>query len=304
MKNIILDVDTGIDDAIAIILALGYENAKINLISCCYGNCSAESSTQNTLNVLNLAKRTEIPVVKGEEKPILEEWDNSLSVHGKTGLGDYIFPINKVGRVVDNAIDVMRDTILKQKGKTTIIALGPLTNVAKLLFAYPNIRKKIKEIVISGGLLDDNKRKPYIGFNISQDAYAVEYIFNCKVKTVICPSDFGHQAFISKEEQKQLAKINKTGKIFKEIFKSYKDRHVSEGNAATHDACAVACILDRKLFKFKKMAVSLRRVRAAGKSVIDFDSQLKKNHIKAKVAVKMDVDGFKKSLLKSWRKMP
>jgi non-specific riboncleoside hydrolase len=304
MNNIILDVDTGIDDAIAIILALGYEKAKINLISCCYGNCSSESSTQNTLNILNLANRTEIPVVKGEEKPILEEWDNSLCVHGKTGLGDYVFPVNKVGRIVDNAIDVMRDKILNQKGKTTIIALAPLTNVAKLLFAYPKVRKKIKAIVISGGLLDDNKRKPYIGFNISQDAYAVEYIFNCKVKTIICPSDFGHQAFINKEEQKEIAKMNKTGKIFKEIFKSYKDRHMVDGDAATHDACAVACVLEKKLFKFKKMAVSLRKVRAAGKSVIDFDSQLKKNHIKAKVVVKMNVDRFKKSLFNAWRKMP
>ena len=170
MKNIILDVDTGIDDAIAIIFALAQKNTKITLISCSYGNTSAEQATKNTLNVLNLVKRTEIPVVKGEEKPLITERDLSISVHGKYGLGEYVFPPNEVGRVLDNAIEVMRDTIMKTKGKTTLVALGPLTNIAKLLHIYPQVKKKIKEIIISGGLLEDNKRKPYIGFNIASPA--------------------------------------------------------------------------------------------------------------------------------------
>ena len=303
-RNIILDVDTGIDDAIAIVLALGQQNAKIELISCVYGNCNVEFATRNTLNIINLAERTEIPVVKGEEKPLLYDFDDSLQVHGKTGLGEYVFPPNKVGRLRDNAIDALKDAILRAKGKVTIVALGPLTNIAKLLYVYPKVIKKIEAIVISGGLLEDNKRKPYIGFNISQDSYAVEFIFNSKVKTIICPSDFGHRAYLSLDDQEKLAKQNKTGEIFKEIFKFYKDRHVGGGNAATHDACAVACALEPNIFKFENRYVYLRKIRAAGKSIIDFDAKLKKKHIKAKVAIDMNEQAFKKSLFEAFKKMP
>lgn len=303
-ENVIIDVDTGIDDAVAILLAVQSDNIKVNLISCCYGNTSVENVTKNTLNVLNFIGRTEIPVAKGEEKPILYSWNNSISVHGKTGLGEYVFPRIKVGRIKELAIDAMRDKILNAKGKTTIIALGPLTNVAKLLWAYPSVASKVKKIVISGGLLEDNKRKPYIGFNISQDVYAAEFLFNSKVKVVICPSDFGHQGYISVEEQDMLAKTNKTGAAFREIFKFYKDRHVKGGNAATHDACAVACVTNKKLFKFEKRYVYLRKVRSAGTSVIDFDSKLKKKHIKAKVAVEMNVQGFKDMLFEKWVRLP
>lgn len=302
-QNIILDVDTGIDDAIAIIYALGRKKAKINLISCCYGNCSVQNSTQNTLNILNLVERTEIPVVKGEEHPLLNERDDSIQVHGKTGLGEYIFPQNKVGITHGKAIDLMRDTIMKTKGKTTIIALGPLTNVAKMLYVYPQTIKKIKQIVISGGLLEDNKRKPYIGFNIAQDSYAVEFIFNTKVKTVICPSDLGHHGFLDAEDQIKIAEINKTGEIFKELLKFHKDRHVKNG-AATHDSCAVACVLDKNLFKFKNRYVYLRKVRSAGKSIIDFDAKLKKKHIKAKVATSINVKKYKEKIFEAFAKMP
>ena len=303
MENIILDVDTGIDDALAIVYAVVQKKAKINLISCSYGNTSAEQATKNTLNVLNLINRADIPVVKGEEKPLISERDSSISVHGKYGLGEYVFPPNKIGRVLDDAMEVMRDTILKTKGKTTLIALGPLTNIAKLLHIYPSVKKKIKEIIISGGLLEDNKKKPYIGFNIAMDSYAVEYIFNSNVKTTICPSDFGHQAYLTYEDQDVIASYNNTGKVFREILPFHHDRHVKTG-AAVHDTCAVACCTNKRLFKFSKRYVYLRKVRAAGKSVIDFDAKLKKHHIKAKVAEKMDVEKVKELIFESFREMP
>lgn len=304
-KNLILDVDTGIDDALAIIYALNASKTKVNLITCCFGSSKVENTTQNTLNVLNFIQRTEVAVAQGEKKPILGEWDDSIQVHGKAGLGDYKFAPIKVGKINETAVDAMYKTIMRTKGKTTILALAPLTNVAKLLWVYPDVIKKIEQIVISGGLLNDKKDKPYIGFNINQDCYAAEYIFNSKVKVMICPSDFGHQACLDFEEQEKLAQMNKTGKVFKEIFKSYRDRHVKPGYAAMHDACAVACVTDKKLFKYSKRWVYIRKVRAAGNAaIIDFDAKLKKKHIKAKVVTKIDSSKFKQSFFKKWKNLP
>ena len=304
LQNVILDVDTGIDDAVAILLAIQSKNIKVNLISCCFGNTSVDNVTKNTLNVLNFVERTEIPVARGEEKPIFFPWDETILAHGKTGLGEYQFPPIKVGMIKELAVDAMKDAIMKARGKTTIIALGPLTNVAKLVYAYPCVVKKIKMIVISGGLLNDNKRKPYIGFNIAQDVYSAEYLFNSKIKILICPSDCGHKAYLSLDDQEKLAQMNKTGKAFKEIFKFYKDRHVTGGNAAMHDACAVACVTKKKLFKFEKRYVYLRKVRSAGASVIDFDAELKKKHIVAKVAADVNIEGFKKLIFDKWEGLP
>jgi len=304
LKNIIIDADTGIDDAIAIVFALGYKKVKVKLITTVYGSSTVENTTQNTLNILSLVKRGDVPVAKGEDKPFLSEWNNDVFAHGKNGLGDYQFRKNSLKIIKDNAVEAMYKALKGSKKKISIIALGALTNVAKLLYNHPDVRKKISSIVISGGLLKDNKKKPYIGFNVAQDSYAVEYIFNSKVKTIICPSDLGHQAFLDLEEQEQLAKINKTGKVFKEIFKNYTDRHVGKGSAATHDACAVACIVEPKLFKFESRYVYLRKVRGAGKSIIDFDAKLKKKHIKAKVATKIKAGEFKNRLFEVFKKMP
>lgn len=302
--NTILDVDTGIDDAAAIMLALGYKNAKINLISCCYGNTSVENTTQNTLNFLNLIGKVDIPVVMGASKPVLYDRDSSISAHGKTGLGDYKFKKNDLKPIKGSCVEIMRDVILNTKGKTTIIALAPLTNVAKLLFAYPEIKKKIKQVVISGGLLQDDKKHPYIGFNVAQDSYAVEYVFNSGVKTVICPSDMGHQTVFVDKELDYLATLNSSGKIFREIIRDYRDRHVPDGFLANHDGCAVACVFSPKLFKFEKRYVFTRKIRAKGKSIIDFDAKLKKKHIKCLVATKINIEKFKKEFINAWKKMP
>ena len=304
-RNLILDVDTGIDDSLGIIYAINDKNSKVNLITCCYCSSKVENTTKNTLNVLNFVQRTEVPVAQGEKKPLLQDRDNSIEVHGSAGLGEYKFSPIKVGKISENAIDAMYRVIMETKGKTTIIALAPLTNIAKMLWVYPDVVKKIKHIVISGGLLYDKKDKPYIGFNISQDAYATEYIFNSKVKVVICPSDFGHEAFLDFEDQEKLAEMNKAGKVFKEIFKSYKDRHVKSGCAAMHDACAVACETDRDFFKYSSRWVYVRRVRAAGNAaIIDFDAKLKKKHIKAKVVTQIDVQKFKKRFFERWKYLP
>lgn len=302
--NVILDVDTGIDDAIGIVLASSYENYNIMAISCCYGNSPVSFTTQNTLDIVNLIEKTEIPVLEGEDNPLIMKRDIFVSAHGKSGMGEYDFPPNKVGKVRDNAMDYLRDAIMSAKGKVSIVITGPCTNIAKLIYIHPQVKRKIKKIVISGGLLNDNKRKPYIGFNIAQDPYATELIFNSGIKTIICPSDFGHQAYLDLEDQEMIASFNHTGEVFKEIFKFYKDRHIPAGLAATHDACAIACCLEPSLFKFEKRYVYLRRVRAAGKSVIDFDAKLKKRHIKTKVACKIDVQKMKERIFTAFKKMP
>ena len=168
-KNVILDVDTGIDDAMAITLATYSNNINVKLITTIAGNLSVNAVTKNTLDLLQALDKRHIPVAIGASEPLEREKDNSIQAHGKRGLGKFKFPPLELKATKLDAVEKMHEVINTSKEPIVIIALGPLTNVAKLLLTYPDDKEKIEYILISGGLLHDNKKNPYLGFNVMQD---------------------------------------------------------------------------------------------------------------------------------------
>lgn len=299
-KNVILDVDTGIDDAMAIALGAYCNKLNIRLITTTAGNMSVTEVTKNTLHLLQAIDKRRIPVAVGASKPLAREKDDSIQAHGKKGLGKFKFPKLELKAVKESAVEKMHQVINKTKGKIIVLALGPLTNVAQLLLAYPEDKEKIDFILISGGLLHDNKRKPYLSFNIMQDPESAKFLLECGEKIVICPSDHGHTAFLTTEEVEEVRKTNKTGEMFEYIFRSYKDRHVKVG-VATHDPCAVAYVASPKIFKTKKMYVHIRFLQKEKTGVIDFDSSRTPNVL---VVSEINTEKFKKLFFKSLKRMP
>lgn len=297
---VILDVDTGIDDAVAIALATHCNKLSIKLITTICGNLSVQNVTKNTLDLLQALKKKKIPVAIGENKPLEREKDNSIQAHGKKGLGGYKFPKLELEPIKMNAVEKMYRVIKKSKEKVVIIALGPLTNIAKLLLTHPDSMDNIKYIIVSGGLLHDNKSKPYLGFNIMQDPEAAKYVLTSGEKILICPSNHGHDAHLTPEEIEEFSQINQTGKMFKEIFKKYKDRHVKVG-AAMHDPCAVMYVAYPEIFKKELMYVHIRFLRKEQTGVIDFDKTREHN---MKVAIEINVKKCKKLFFDIFKKMP
>lgn len=299
-KNVILDVDTGIDDAIAIALATYCRKLNIKLITTIAGNMGIKHVTKNTLDFLQAINQRDIPVAIGESKPLKREKDNSIQAHGKSGLGDYKFPKCELKAVKEDAITKMHQVLTESKKKMIIIALGPLTNVAKLLIEHPEDIEKIEYILISGGLLHDNKRDPYLSFNIMQDPESAKYILESGAKVIICPSDHGHTAYLTTDEVEKIRTTNKTGEMLEFIFRSYKDRHVKVG-VATHDPCAVAYVASPKMFKSEKMYVHIRFLQKAKTGVLDFDTKREPNML---VATEINTEKFKKLFFKSLKRMP
>ena len=300
IKNVILDVDTGIDDAVAIALAVYNKRLNVRLITTIAGNLGVRAVTKNTLNLLQYINKRRIPVAVGEEKPLERKKDNSIQAHGKRGLGHFQFPPCELKPVKEKAYVKMYKMIMRAKKKTTIIGLGPLTNIAKMLLTYPDVKKKIDQIIISGGLLEDNKRKPYLSFNIMQDPEAARYIMKSGIKILVCPSDLGHTAFLTPEEVEQTRQTNTTGEMLEYIFRSFKDRHVKVG-IATHDSCAMICASHPEIFKRQKMYVHIRFLQEQQTGVIDFDKKKKPN---MKVAVAINKKKFKKIYFEALSKMP
>jgi len=299
-KSVIIDVDTGIDDAVAIALATYSSKLKVKLITTICGNLSVNETTKNTLNTLQAINKMNIPVAQGENAPLEREKDNSIQAHGKKGLGHFKFPKCQLKPIKKNASEAMYDTIMKSKENVIIIALGPLTNVAKLLLEHPDAMDKIEYILISGGLLYDNKKNPYLGFNVMQDPEAARYVLKSGEKIIICPSNHGHTAYLTPEEVEELKKLNKTGEMFEYIFRSYKDRHVKVG-IATHDPCAIAFVAHPEIFKKEMQYVHVRFIEKLNTGVLDFNTTHDPN---VKVATEINVKKFKKIFFKAFSKMP
>jgi non-specific riboncleoside hydrolase len=299
-KNVILDVDTGIDDAIAIALATHTKNLNIKLITTIAGNLSVNEVTKNTLNFLQAIDKRNIPVAFGASKPMEREKDDSIQAHGKKGLGKYKFPKLELKPTKLPAVEKMHEVISKSKENIIICALGPLTNVAQLLLKYPEDMEKIEYILISGGLLHDSKRNPYLSFNIMQDPEAARYVLKSGEKIIICPSNHGHTAFLTLEEVEEMRKTNKTGEMLEYICRSYKDRHVKVG-VATHDPCAVAFIAHPEYFEKQMMYVHIRFLEKQQTGVIDFDTKKAPNMM---VATEINVKRFKKLFFKALNRMP
>ena len=287
----IINFDPGIDDAVALIMAIKSEKFDIKLITTDVGNISCEQSAKNALNVLELIGAPKIPVVAGEGKCFKVERPR-IMVHGKTGLGDYVFPKHNRRITKADAIDAMYKTIMEAEEKFTIICLSPPTNIAKLFTMHEDVKEKIERIVWMVGSTEQLKRGalPYKEFNVAGDPEACEVLLKSKVRIDIVPMEMGHTAYLEWQDVFKTKNMNYVGEVLEQIYRSYKDRHVKNG-IATHDACAIAYILKPEIFKVEEVKVEVRYYEKleSGVLVMNFDKTPN-----AYTCTEVDIKKFKK----------
>ena len=247
MKNkfpVILDMDTGIDDAVALITACAQKQLDIKLVTCCFGNTTLKNSIVNTLTVLELLNRTDIPVCSGESKA-LNSGMKHVSAHGINGLGGYSKPITSKPLSV-NYLDKMHE-VISNNPLTYIIACGPYTNIAKYIKTYPQDINKIKLIAVTAANYVD-KKNPYLNFNIHIDIDSFKYVLDNMPNIIFCTSDMGHKIYIPSSQISKTAKYGNIGKVLASIYPHHKDRTVKDG-VALHDSCGVAWLTNPNMFK-------------------------------------------------------
>ncbi len=300
--QVILDVDTGVDDAVAIAFACYLKNIDVTLIATGGGNTGVDNVTKNTLDILQFIQKGMVKVAKGVDG-ILSKKPFILQVHGKTGMGEYDFEPLKIKPVDQDVVESIHETIQGNDGLTTFIALGPSTNIAKLLLKYPEDKQKIEKIVISGGLLEEigKHAKPYSSFNIAFDEQATKVVLESGEDILIVPSNHGHTAYLDFQDVYKTKNTNATGAMFEQIFRTYKDRHVKNG-VATHDLCAVLSVSNPEIFKMRKAKVWVEYsdIADAGILKFDFDNQMPN----VTVAEEVNVKDFKKIYFKTLKRMP
>ncbi|WP_421663445.1 nucleoside hydrolase [Lysinibacillus telephonicus] len=201
---IIIDTDPGIDDAMMLILAFANDHAfDIRLVTTSAGNISQDKTNYNTRAFLSYIGAN-VEIARGLESPIIYEIEEAEEVHGESGLGNVQFLTPTLPISYRTAITAMLETILKSDEKITIVSTGPLTNIAALILAHPEVKAKIERISWMGGAAVGGNVTPTAEFNAYVDPHAVEIVFRSGLPIVMSGLDVTHKAFITIDEMKNI----------------------------------------------------------------------------------------------------
>ena len=256
-RNIVLDCDPGHDDAVAILLA--GKNPNINLlgISVVAGNQTIKKTARNALNVATYLG-INVPICIGCEFPMVRERVICAAIHGESGLDGFDFP--DYGDKFDkrHGVQLLIDSVMNND-KVTIVATGPLTNVAMAIKMEPRILKRLDEIVIMGGSVDNGNTSPAAEFNIMCDPEAAHVVFSSGVTVRMVGLNVTRKVIVTDEVVYRMEKINnKASDMFVKLMKVFNENQrktfgVSAG--PLHDPATIASIIDESLIKWQKMNV-------------------------------------------------
>ena len=294
----LLDCDTGVDDAVAILFTKFLNNLELVAVTTVAGNVEVEHTTRNTLQVLELAGMTNIPVYMGAAKPILCEPITAHHVHGQNGLNDIVLPKPKREPEPMPAWDAIYDYAKRYKGELTVIAVGPLTNLALAIAKYKELPKLLKRIVIMGGAAVGGNVTPCAEFNVYADPEAADMVFTCGAPVYMCGLDVTMRAYLSAEELDELAALGNKQAVFARdvmqgILKFYRTYKLA--GVAFHDPVTVLYADDDSYFQtdFAGVRVETKGKLTRGKTVTDLYSDKQMEH-NAYVVTRVDRDIFKK----------
>ncbi len=262
---ILLDCDPGHDDAIALLLALGSDELELRGVTTVAGNQTLEKTTANAIRVLELAGRAEIPVAAGAGRPLVREPRVAADVHGETGLDGPDLPPPQADPSPQHAVDFLAE---RNEG-ATLVATGPLTNVALLLARYPEA--KPERIVLMGGAIAEGNVTPAAEFNIWADPEAAQRVFTSGLDITMVGLDVTHKALVNPD---QLRGAGRIGEVVAELLEFYGGFHRSVygwDGSPIHDAVAVAHVIDPELLEVERLNVRIdtESELCRGRTVVD-----------------------------------
>ncbi|MBZ9639354.1 nucleoside hydrolase [Streptomyces sp. PSKA30] len=178
---VIIDCDTGIDDALALLFAVRHPGLDLRAVTCVAGNTDVDGVVRNTLTVLEQAGAPGIPVARGAERPLIEAPRSARHVHGHDGMGDLGLPAPTRRPVDVDAVTLLRREVLASPRPVTLIPTAPLTNIALLLRTHPEVTRNIERIVFMGGAVTTGNATPVAEFNVWHDPEAAAVLLTAGV---------------------------------------------------------------------------------------------------------------------------
>lgn len=276
---IILDCDPGHDDAIALILALASPELELKAVTTSAGNQTPEKTLRNALRILTLLQRSDIPVAGGAVKPLMRELIIADNVHGESGLDGPELPEPNFAPQQCNAVELIAKTLRESAEPVTIVATGPLTNIALLLTSHAELQPKIARIVIMGGAAALGNWTPAAEFNIYVDPEAAEIVFQSGLPIVMAGLDVTHRAQIMSEDIERFRQLdNPVAAVVADLLDFFMEYHKQEKwgfqGAPLHDPCTIAWLIKPSMFTCVErwVGVETQGKYTQGMTVVDYYS--------------------------------
>jgi pyrimidine-specific ribonucleoside hydrolase len=293
----VLDCDPGHDDAVAILLAAGNDAIDLRAITTVAGNCPLDLATVNARRVAALAGLDGVPIAAGAAGPRAGELITAPDIHGKTGLDGYDLTTGEAPLDPRSAVDLLADTLTAANEPLTLVATGPLTNVAALLEERPETRSRIHEIVLMGGSTERGNTTPAAEFNIYVDPDAAALVFESGVPLTMIGLNLTHQALATREVLERIQALPgepaRAVAGWMEFFGSRYERVFGRFAPPVHDPCTIAVLIDpdvmRRVDTFVAVETEGRWTRGA--TVVDLHGRLG-NPPNARVALELDAPRF------------
>ena len=300
MRKVIIDCDTGIDDALALLLALRSPELDVLGITCVNGNVTLDKVVNNTLKVVDHSGKP-TPVFSGASFPLLpERSENAPHIHGTDGLGDLSFQGSKHLAEKENAIAYIIRTLIDCKTAMDFISLGPLTNLALALREEPKIIQKIRLLTMMAGAVDFGNTRPMSEFNVFADPEAAKIVFDSDLPKVMVPLDpLWHGGQINHPEIQQIeAAVDKpwcdmTAKLLKRSIEmaegSRRKYAMGEGAIAPPDLLTVAIAIDPSIGRFDNYQVFIETTGEYTRGMTVIDRRWNRNYTENKNKNQMSV---------------
>jgi purine nucleosidase len=298
-RKLIIDCDPGIDDAMALVLAMEYPGFEILGITTVFGNTTLEQGTNNALRIMELSGKN-IPIYEGAEGPLeITPAPPPEFVHGKDGLGNMFLPHPKISKQDKSAAQFIADAAKAHPGQITILAVGRLTNLAEAIKLDANLVDNIRELVIMGGALHvPGNVTPVAEANVWGDPHAADIVFTAPWKVTMIGLDVTTK---TKLEDNILLKIKNQNKRYGlflySITRFYLDFHkkaYNENGIYVHDPAAVMYLIEPGIFQVKEGPVRVvTEGIAIGQTIMpayDYQLQLEPWREKPFVTAAVDVD--------------
>ena len=308
MKPILLDCDTGVDDSLAILLAMRSPELRVEAITTVGGNTQVDHAARNTLLTLEqLAQDALPPVAKGEANPIERPLFTALEVHGGDGLGGVTrilepdgsrrYPEPRLGLEPRHGVDLLLDTIGRFPDELTLIATGPLTNVARAIIRNPARMRRLREILIMGGAFRVyGNTTPVAEFNIFVDPHAAQIVLDCGVPVTLVPLDVTHQVCLMQSEVNAIEVEGRLARFVRDVTSEYTEYHIEQDGFAgcyLHDPITVALAIDPTLLESVEAYVQVETAGdlTLGQTVADLRPG-RSTHTNARVCTGIDAERF------------
>jgi len=298
---ILLDCDPGHDDAIALLLALASPELEVRGVTTVAGNQTLEKTTANALRVLEFVGQDDIEVAAGADRPLVRSPFVAAYVHGETGLDGPDLPPAQARPIDQHAVDFLAERV----AGTTLVATGPLTNVALLLARHPDARPE--RIVLMGGSIAEGNVTPAAEFNIWADPEAAARVFASGIDLTMIGLDVTHRALMRDEHAERLRAAGRTGRMVAELYDFFSRFHAETygfDGAPIHDAVAVAYVFRPDLVEtaHRHVAIDCQSELCRGRTVVDLWRRTG-NDPNAHVGVEIEGDAFLELLVERLRSL-